>query len=208
HFWFIEVFVHLVILATLLLAIPAVRRTERRFAYLAPLALLGGTLLLRMEWAQAGDWYNLRFRTHGVAWFFVLGWLIRQSRSWWQQAATTVLCLAIVPGFFRIDRRDWLIAIALIGLVWMRHAPFPKRLIRPAGVLAAASMWIYLTHFTFWPVLDRVLIREVAYVLTIAAGVGVWLLSAWSLGLLNTWRERRLCPSNRPLESTPIGAGS
>ncbi|MEO6652489.1 MAG: AMP-binding protein [Ilumatobacteraceae bacterium] len=192
HFWFIEVFVHLVVLSTLLLAIPGVRRVERRFTYLAPLGLLFATLLLRMEWAQDGDWYNLRFRTHGVAWFFVLGWLIRQSRTWWQQAATTVVCLAVVPGFFRIDRRDWLIAVALIGLIWLHHVPIPKRLIRLAGLLAASSMWIYITHFTFWPLFDSALIREVAYVVTIAAGVGTWLVSEHLLGLLNTWRQGRL----------------
>ena len=40
HFWFIEVFVHLTVLVTLLVAVPAVRRLERRFPYWFALAIL------------------------------------------------------------------------------------------------------------------------------------------------------------------------
>ena len=206
HFWFIEVFVHLVLIATLLLAIPQVRRAERRWQYLAPVAVLIAALALRMEWAQAGDWYNLRYRTHGVAWFFVLGWVIHQSRAWWQRIATTVLCLAVVPGFFRIERRDWMIALALVALVWLREVPFPRSAIRPIGVLASASLWIYISHFTFWPIIDAPLIREVAYPLTIAAGVAVWFVAERLLGLLNTRRQRGFNPPPRPLEARPTRA--
>ena len=44
HFWFIEVFVQLVLIVTALLAVPAIRRLERRFPYGFPLALFAGTL--------------------------------------------------------------------------------------------------------------------------------------------------------------------
>ena len=87
HFWFIEVFVHLTVLVTLLIAIPAVRRLERRFPYWFALAILVALLVLRLEWAWLDDWYNLRYRTHGIAWFFALGWLIHQSDRWWQRAS-------------------------------------------------------------------------------------------------------------------------
>ena len=67
HFWFIEVFVHFTLLVTLLVAIPAVRRLERRFPYWFALAILVALLGLRLEWAWLDDWYNLRYRTHGIA---------------------------------------------------------------------------------------------------------------------------------------------
>lgn len=209
HFWFIEVFVHLVLITTALVAIPAVGRLDRRFGYALPAALLAGTLVLRMDWAHMDDWYNLRFRTHGVAWFFVLGWLIQRSRTVPQRLLTTLICLAVVPGFFRIADRDWRIAVLLLVLLWVRDVPVPRLIVRPVGVVAAASMWIYVSHFTFWPPLDDLFVREVAYVLTIAAGVGVWLAADRTLGSLNNRRQVRPRPPFRTRASTtPAVRGS
>ncbi|MFW2335966.1 AMP-binding protein [Ilumatobacter sp.] len=208
HFWFVEVFVHLVLIATALLAIPAVHRFERRFVYLLPLGVLAVALVLRMDWSHMGDWYNLRYRTHGVAWFFVLGWLIQRSGTWQQRLTTTLVCLAIIPGFFQIAARDWRITALLVALVWARQVPLPRWSVAPVGVLAAASMWIYVSHFSIWPLFRSVFVREVAYVLTLASGVVVWFVAGRSLGLLNTWRQGRRQPdrqrSPRSPTTTPI----
>jgi hypothetical protein len=75
-------------------------------------------------------------------------------------------------------------------LLWRRDVPWPRWLRRPVTVLAAASMWILITHFTFWPPLDAALEREVAYVLTIAAGI-----AAWVAARLGGWAAQR---SRRP----------
>jgi hypothetical protein len=171
HFWFIEVFVHLVLIATALLAIPAVRRLDRRRPYGFALLLLLGTLVLRLDWAQVGEWHNLRFRTHSVAWIFVLGWLVQRSTRWWQRVVTMGVCAALVPGFFHYAPREWFIVGALAALIWFRDLPFPRWCVRPVGALAAASMWIYVTHFTFWPVMVDAFGRRPAYVATIGAGV-------------------------------------
>ena len=170
HFWFIEVFVHLTVLTTLLMAIPAVRRLERRHQYLFPLALLVVCLVVR----DVGDVDNLRFRTHGVAWFFVLGWLVQRSGTLTQRLVTTTLCFLSVPGFFTRPERGWFIVAGLVLLVWVREVPFPKLAGRAAGVVAAASMWILITHFRVWPPLTRALPEGWAYVLTILVGVGTW----------------------------------
>ena len=174
-FWFIEVFVHLVLITTALLAIPAVRRLERRFPYGFPLALLLIVLNLRWEIFQMGDFYNMRFRTHGVGWFFVLGWLVCRSGTRRQKILTTALCVVTAPGFFGYAPREWFIAGALVLLVWCREVPFPRLAARPVGVVAAASMWIFITHFTFWPLFVDRFDQYVAYVLTIATGVVCWL---------------------------------
>ncbi len=174
-FWFIEVFVHLVVITTALLAIPAVRRLERRFPYGFPFALLLVVLNLRWEVFQMDDFYNMRFRTHGVAWFFVLGWLVCRSGTRRQKFLTTALCAVTAPGFFGYAPREWFIAGALVLLVWCREVPFPGRAARPVGVVAAASMWIFITHFTFWPLFADVTDQYVAFGLTVATGVVCWL---------------------------------
>ncbi|HEY3485553.1 MAG TPA: hypothetical protein VGK49_09215, partial [Ilumatobacteraceae bacterium] len=174
HFWFVEVFVHLTVITTLLLAVPAVRRLERRFSYGFPLALFVGCLALRLDWADMGDWYNFRYRTHGVAFFFVLGWLVQRSSTTWQRLATSAFCLAAPLEFFDNPTREWFIGISLATLVWLPALPCPRLAMRPFALLASASMWILITHFTVWPPLVDVAPIGWAYAATIACGVVAW----------------------------------
>ncbi|MEP6295690.1 MAG: AMP-binding protein, partial [Ilumatobacter sp.] len=171
HFWFIEVFVHVVALATALTAIPAVRRLDGRFAYGLPLAVLAVLLLPRLEWAYMDGWYNLRFRTHGVAWLVALGWLIHRSDTTAKRVGTSAITFVVVIDFFDYLPRELFIACALVVLVWMRDLPIPRPMVSPIGVIASASMWIYITHFTIWPRLAEVMDERLAYIATVAAGV-------------------------------------
>ena len=83
-----------------MLAIRPVRRLERRFPFLFPLLLLAGALVLREQWVAIGGYHNLRFQTHGVLWFFVLGWLVHRSTTTRRKLVTTALCVLTLPGFF------------------------------------------------------------------------------------------------------------
>lgn len=171
HFWFMEVFVHLVLLTTLLLAVPAVRRAERAHPYRSALVAFGVALVGQMDWAILGDPYNQRFRTHSVAFFFVAGWLVAQSRTRRQRLVSSAALLATLPGFFGYSNRDWFIVSALLVLLWRPEVRIPRPLVRPVSTLATSSMWILITHFTVWPILTERLPLEVAYVATIATGV-------------------------------------
>ena len=179
HYWFIEALLQLTLLTTLLLAVAPVRRFERRFPYLFPLVLLVGALTFRYHWLVIEGVRNLRFRTHGVAWFFVLGWLAQQSSTPRKRAVTTLLCLLTIPGFFGRPEREWFVALGIVLLVWTPNLPLPRPAIRPIAIVAAASMWIYLSHFRIWPPLDRNLPQGVAYASTILAGVAIWQLTVW-----------------------------
>ena len=174
HYWFIEALVQLVLLVTLVLAIGPVRQFERRFPYLFPLLLFGGALVFRYHWVIVEGLGNLRFRTHGVAWFFLLGWLVHRSTTSGRRLLTTALCLLTIPGFFGRPEREWFIALGIALLIWSPYLPLPRLAIRPIAVIAAASMWIYLSHFRIWPPLDRNLPAGIAYVATILAGVAIW----------------------------------
>lgn len=179
HFWYIEAFVHLVAIITLVLAVPAVRRWERRAPYLFALGALGVALAAReVTWWGIDDPYNLRFRTHGVAFFLVLGWLVHRSRTPLQRVATSVLCVVTVAGFFGMPEREAYIAGGLLLLLWVPRVPVPRRAAAPIGLVASASMWILISHFQVWPPLQEHLPTPVAYVATIAAGLATW----WAAG--------------------------
>jgi non-ribosomal peptide synthetase component E (peptide arylation enzyme)/peptidoglycan/LPS O-acetylase OafA/YrhL len=178
HFWFIEAFVQICLLTTVLLAVPPVRRMDRRYPYLVPVVVLLAAVQLRaIDVAGLGDPANLRFRTHGVAWFFVLGWLIHRSTTWWQRALTSALCVATVANFFGRPQREVFIVAGLLALTWCRQVPWPRPLATVVATLAAASMWIYISHFQLWHPLERLMPRGLAYVATLAAGVAIWALA-------------------------------
>jgi hypothetical protein len=177
HFWFIEAFVQLILVVTALLAVPFIRRLERRYQYGFPLALFAGTLLLRTEWAWMDDWYNLRYRTHGIAFFFVLGWLIQRSDSTRKRLFTSALCVASIAHFFHYAPREWMIGVCLVALVWFREIPVPRPIVRPVAVVASASLWILISHFMIWPLAKDVMPLGWAYVATLAAGVLVWVVA-------------------------------
>ena len=175
HFWFVEAFVQICIAVLALLAIPAVRRLDRRLPYGFPAAVLAVAVGLRevSVWGL-DDPLNLRFRTHGVAWFVILGWLIHRSRTTAQKAATTVVCLVAVAGFFGQPHREAFIVVGLLALIWTRRVPIPRRAIVPLSALAAASMWILITHFQVWPELASRLPMGLAYPATILTGIAAW----------------------------------
>ena len=181
HFWFIEVFVHLVVIAMLLFAIPQVRRSDRRWPFAFPLAVLGMAVLLRSELLWADDWFNYRYRTHSIAWFFVLGWLIQRSNTVRQRLLVTGLFVALIPGTFDQPEREIFIALALVPLIWLREVPVPRAIVRPIATLASASMWILITHFTFWPPLTGALPLWSAYLITLAIGVAFWAAAEFAL---------------------------
>jgi acyl carrier protein len=174
HFWFVEVFVHLVVLTLILLAVPAVRRAERRWRYAVPLALVGVGVLLRQDWAQGGDWYNLRFRTHGVVLFFALGWLVQRSDTARRRLLTTAVIALAVADTFNLPQRELFIGACLVLLLWCREVPLPRPLARPVAVVASASMWILITHFSVYPWLMARLPIGWAYLSTLAVGVATW----------------------------------
>jgi hypothetical protein len=56
----------------------------------------------------------------------------------------------------------------------------PRLLAQPVGWVAAASMWIFMTHWVVWPELTPLMPDVLAMVATVGAGVGVW--AAWRAG--------------------------
>ncbi|MEO6124251.1 MAG: AMP-binding protein [Ilumatobacteraceae bacterium] len=178
QYWFFEVFVQLLVLSSAILAVPALRRLERRAPFWFPLVLLTPLLAFRFQMWELGDHYNYLFRTHTVAWLFVLGWAVHQATNAWQKLLVSAIAIASVPEFFGRNQREMFVLAGLLLLTWLPAIPLPRPIHRILGVIASASMWIFLVHWQVWPPLDAVLQREVAYLLTILVGIVVgWTIS-------------------------------
>jgi acyl-CoA synthetase (AMP-forming)/AMP-acid ligase II len=201
RFWFIEVFVHLVLIVTGLLAIPAVRRWERRWPYGFVIGFLAVTLVFRYGLIEILNASQTRFRTHGGAFFFALGWLAHRSSTRWQRAVTSVLVAATITGFFGQTQREQFIIVCLVALVWFREVTVPRPLVAPVALVSTASLWILITHFSTWPVYVDLIGRGAAYPLTVATGVAAWL-TVRTLGA-GARRLRQQRPEQRVVTGRP-----
>jgi len=192
HYWFIECALALMLIAGLLLAVPQVDRLVRRAPFWLPFGLalvglvpryacrevFGSDVVHRHHGLFAafpdGDFIH---RAHAVFWLFALGWAAARTVTVWHRLLLSAVVVACVPGFFIGDQtRDLVVVLGMLALIWVSRVRLPAFLARAVGVLAAASLWIYLVHWQVYPKLEFRM-PLAATVLSLAAGVLAW--QAW-----------------------------
>ncbi|MFJ7268778.1 AMP-binding protein [Streptomyces sp. NPDC099050] len=170
HFWFIEALVYILIAAVGLLGLPAVDRWERRFPYALPLALTGLGLLTRYDLVGLPDREQIPDAIT-VFWLFTLGWAAAKATTVRQRLLVTAAALATVPGFFPGDPgREVIIIAGFALLVWVPSLPSRERLNQLAGLLATSSLYIYLTHWQIFPLIDG-FSRHLAFLASLLFGI-------------------------------------
>jgi acyl-CoA synthetase (AMP-forming)/AMP-acid ligase II len=152
-FWFVESLVYILLLVTALLALPRADRAERRFPFAFPLALACVALAGRY------DLFGLDARGHvplaaTVCWLFALGWAAARATGPAQRLVVTALTLTTVPGLFGQPAREAVVVGGLVLLIWVRKLPSLGVLNRLAGLLAGSSLYIYVTHWQVFPLLE------------------------------------------------------
>jgi peptidoglycan/LPS O-acetylase OafA/YrhL len=154
NFWFVEALVEILLAVLVLLAIPGVRRFERRFPLLLPGLLLAAGLLVRYDafgWAPESMQYG---RPYAIAWLFALGWLIQRAQSIPARLAVSGIVLLTLTGYFPAEPvRGVVVQVGLLLVLWIGAVPLPRQLAPVVRVVAGASLWIYLTHWVVWPFL-------------------------------------------------------
>lgn len=170
HFWFIEALVYILIAAVGLLGLPAVDRAERRFPYALPLALAGLGLLTRYDLVGLPEREQIPDAVT-VFWLFTLGWAAAKAATVRQRLLVTAAALATVPGFFPGDPgREAIIVAGFVLLVWVPSLPSRERLNQLAGLLATSSLYIYLTHWQIFPLIDG-FSRYLAFLASLLFGI-------------------------------------
>ena len=89
--------------------------------------------------------------------------------------------------------------------IWVPRIPVARMLVPVIGVLAAASMFIYLTHWQVYPPLEDEL-PWLATLLSLAVGVAVWKGYSVVVARASRWLRRRRRPA-RPLRQRDVAAG-
>ena len=154
HFWFVEVLVHLLLVAALLLAVPAVRQAERRAPWAFALAVLAAGVASRFSpgWLPTGP--DRIHTAHVVLWLFALGWAAARATTASRRLLLSGVLLLTVPGFFDDARRETIVVAGLLALLWVATVRVPGWLAAAATVLATASLHVYVTHWLVYPHLE------------------------------------------------------
>lgn len=160
--WYIEVLIDLLILATLIIAIPAVSRLEMRWPFYFALAIVGFSLIVRLgqEPFLAGPFALLMPFPNTLfsmlaGFFFAFGWAAAKATHNWQRLLISALLIASMWGYFDprfiAMPRTYVCVTFILLLIWVPRIRIPGLLVPVAIVLANASLYIYLTH---WQVLE------------------------------------------------------
>ncbi len=177
-YWFVEALVWTLVALTAFLAIPGVDRLERRWPFWLPVGLAGAGLLTRYDVVTvlSGDEIH---RASVVFWLFALGWATVKATRPAHRVVVSALVLASVPGFFGDPLREGVVVLGILLLVWLGSVRVPAVLARGIGVLASASLYIYLAHWQVYPHLedDAPLL---ATALSLVAGIAFWRATEWA----------------------------
>ncbi|WP_051461444.1 AMP-binding protein [Tomitella biformata] len=151
QYWFIESIVYLMLGLAALFAFRRVDALERTHPLVLPSALMAVGLVLRILVAAHSEGPGYMFLAPAVLWLFALGWLIARCTTVRHRLAVTIVAVLAVPGFFETAERDTVLLGGLLLLLWVPTVRLPGLVNRIAGLLAGASLYIYLTQFQVYP---------------------------------------------------------
>jgi acyl-CoA synthetase (AMP-forming)/AMP-acid ligase II len=174
QFWFLEALVWTSMALAALMSWRGFDRWERRSPFLTAAALLALALALRFVCVGVEAGPTERYTVGVVAWCFAAGWLAQRARSTAQRGVVLLGTVAGVTGFFGDPQRELLVVLAVAALAWVPSVRVPARVASVLGVLAASSLFVYLTHWQVYPHLedDYPLLATVA---SFAVGIAYWL---------------------------------
>jgi hypothetical protein len=196
HFWFIEVFVQIHLMFFALFLVPPFRTQLARSPYVTSLWTL--VVCVAVEhlslflWDTTSLWDRL---PHLKAWYFVLGWCLVLSKTapqrWLSTGVVVVLSALRWP---EISQALWILCGGL-ALLWVPRLPIGGGLARALGVLASASLFIYITHWTVLGITLKLIPRHAELPFIVAAlvvGVCSWFVfeRVWQY-VQQQWAARR-----------------
>jgi hypothetical protein len=173
-YWFVEALVQILLVVTAVLAIPAVQRLERRSPVALPSAALAAGLLVRFDVVSLPTVEPHDIRPHDIFWLFALGWAAAVARTARGRVVLSAVLLVALPGYFGEPQREVLIAVGGLLLLWVPTVTVPRALTAPIGLVAGASLYIYLTHWQVFPPVRDAVGPVAALFASLAAGVLLW----------------------------------
>lgn len=174
QFWFLEALVWATVVTVALLAVPVVDRWERRHRFGFACGLLAGGLVARFAWAGLHAGEVERYELAGIGWLFALGWATALADTLPRRLIVTAAVLVGVPGFFGDPQRELIVVAGCAALIWLPTVRVPRILVPALGLLASASLFVYLTQWVVYPPLEAAGLPVLGLFASLAVGIGVW----------------------------------
>lgn len=199
--WFVEALLASAALTLVLLSIPRLASAYRRAPWAWAMTL--GAVALVPRWILVPDATGATRGLPGsVLWIFAVGLALGVATTRRQQLLTLALAAVGLWDFFIEPSRGWTVLAALTLLALVPRLPVPRILVPLLGLLAAASLHIYLIQFQVYPHITH---DGLALAASLAAGILLWRLlitpTRWVSDLLTTRRE----PATTPIVSAVRG---
>ena len=166
-FWFVEALVLLSVVTTAVLAVPRMRAAFAADPWRVAMVALAVLLIPRYLVLGLLDG-PVRGLPGTVAWLFVAGISMAVADTVRRKAVTAVVTAAATIGFFPVWERNLIIQCGLALLALLPAVPVPSILVRPLGVLAAASLHVYLVQFQLLAFFDTPIVE---FAVALVAGV-------------------------------------
>lgn len=200
--WFVEALLSIVLAVMLLVRVAD--RVERRAPFAFAMALVGVGLLTRVAPVRPGT--DRLVTAHVIFWLFALGWAAAKASRPTHRALVSAVVVAAVPGFFNTTVRDLTVVAGVLLLVWAPTLRWPARLVRPTGMLAAASLYVYLVH---WQVFPHLQWRSpaLAVAASFAAGLAYWWVATAGVALVRPAVSRASRPRPATVRTRPAYVG-
>jgi acyl-CoA synthetase (AMP-forming)/AMP-acid ligase II len=185
--WFVEALVWILVALAVLCWLPTLDRLERRQPFVFAVAFLAAGLALRYDIVGMHLGNDAQF-TVLAFWFFAVGWAAAKASTTLQRAAVTLVLIVSLHGYFDRTEREILVLAGFALLIWLPALRCPPAAAVVAGVIAEASLYIYLTHYQVYPLfgghrlLGVVASVVVGVLLTQLVSVLRWRLRTWSRG--------------------------
>jgi hypothetical protein len=160
-FWFVEALLMLSAVATAVVAVPRVRTAYAADPWRTAMVALAVLLVPRYLVLALFDG-PLRGLPGTVAWLFVAGIAMAVADTRRRSMVTAAVAAAATIGFFPEWERNLTILVGLAVLALLPTVPIPRLLARPLGVLAAASLHVYLVQFQMFAFFDTPVIEFAA----------------------------------------------
>jgi hypothetical protein len=173
-YWYVEALVEILLVLALLLSSRRVRALERRFGFGFALAVVGFGLCLRYHVIPTPHVAIEPSRFHTALWVFALGWAAERASRHWHRALLSVVAITCLHGYFADASRVRLVTAGVLLLIWVPSVRVVRPLQHGIGVLAASSLWLYLTQRHVYPRLEDALPAWAVLAVTLLVGIAVW----------------------------------
>ena len=212
QFWFLETLVWCYLGLGLLLAVPLVARVQRAAPFGTAVVLLGVAIGVRFGWTGVEAGTTERYTLGVVAWCVALGICAGYARTVPQKLLVAALAVVATVGFFGDREREAIVVVGVLLLLAGRPVRLPAWAVPAVGVLASASLWIYLVHWQVYPPLEDSGHQVWALLASLAVGVTAHAAVTWAGRPVRTWRRaapvlRRGRPFGGRLNGGRVAAG-